>query len=191
MKKFLAIFILCLCFTTSSQADDISDFQIDGISIGDSLLDYFDKKKINSRKKTFYNDDNFYKINFNSNKSIYKLINFHLKKNDNKFIVYSMGGRNIIEFNKCLEEKKLAIKEVKDVLGVKSQNDYISDYRKQYGKSFANVTDLKIKNGFVRIYCDNWTDKYEKENKWKDSFNISISSQEFLDWLNTKAYKIN
>ena len=94
MKKFLAIFILCLCFTTSSQADDISDFQIDGISIGDSLLDYFDKKKINSRKKTFYNDDNFYKINFNSNKSIYKLINFHLKKNDNKFIVYSMGGRN-------------------------------------------------------------------------------------------------
>ena len=36
-----------------------------------------------------------------------------------------MGGRNIIEFNECLEEKKLAIEEVKDVLGVKSQNDYI------------------------------------------------------------------
>ncbi len=188
MKKLLAIIILSLCFITPSQADDIRDFQIDGISIGDSLLDYFDKKKISSRKKTFYNDDNFYKINFNSNKSVYKLINFHLKKNDNKFIVYSMGGRNIIEFNKCLEEKKLAIKEVKDVLGVQSQNDYISDYRKQYGKSFANVTDLKIENGSVRIYCDNWTDKYEKENKWKDSFNISISSQEFLDWLNTKAY---
>ena len=189
MKKFLAIFILSLCFITSSQADDISDFQIDGISIGDSLLDYFDKKKINSREKTLYKDDNFYKINFFSKNNVYKLINFHLKKNDNKFVVYAMGGRNIIEFNECLEEKKLAIEEVKDVLGVKSQNDYISDYRKQYGKSFANVTDLKIDNGSVRIYCDNWSDKYAKKNKWKDSFNISISSQEFLDWLNTKAYK--
>ena len=49
MKKFLAIFILC--FTTSSQADDIRDFQIEGISIGDSALDYIERDKLISKKK--------------------------------------------------------------------------------------------------------------------------------------------
>ena len=43
MKKLLAIIVLSLCFITSSQADDIRDFQIDGISIGDSLLDYYNE----------------------------------------------------------------------------------------------------------------------------------------------------
>ena len=44
MKKLLAIIILSLCFITPSQADDIRDFQIEGMSVGDSLLDYFSDK---------------------------------------------------------------------------------------------------------------------------------------------------
>ena len=110
MKKFLTIIVLNLLIIYPTQADDIRDFQIDGVSIGDSLLDYFDKNQIKSRKKMFYlGDDNFYKINFISKKTVYQLINFHLKKNDNKFVVYSMGGRNIMEFDECLEEKKKVI----------------------------------------------------------------------------------
>ena len=44
MKKLLAIVILSLFLITPSQADDIRDFQIEGISIGDSTLNYMDKK---------------------------------------------------------------------------------------------------------------------------------------------------
>ena len=43
MKKLLAIIILSLCFTSLSQADDIRDFQIEGISLGDNLLDHHKK----------------------------------------------------------------------------------------------------------------------------------------------------
>ena len=46
MKKFLAILILILTFQTPTQADDIQDFQIEGMSIGDSLLDYFSEEEI-------------------------------------------------------------------------------------------------------------------------------------------------
>ena len=46
MKKFLAIIILSLCFIISSQADDITDFQIEGISLYDSALQHFSKTKI-------------------------------------------------------------------------------------------------------------------------------------------------
>ena len=55
MKKILAIIILSLCFITSSKADDIKDFQIEGISIGDSLLDYLSEDSI-ERKQNAYSE---------------------------------------------------------------------------------------------------------------------------------------
>ena len=43
---------------TPSQADDIRDFQIEGMSVGDSLLDYMSTKKI---KEEFETTKNHYK----------------------------------------------------------------------------------------------------------------------------------
>ena len=58
MKKLLAILVLGLFLITPSQADDIRDFQIEGISIGDSLLDIATEKEINKAKSSeqFPND---------------------------------------------------------------------------------------------------------------------------------------
>ena len=50
MKTFLTLFVLL--FSSSVVAEDISDFQIEGMSIGDSLLDYFSEKKIRNNKKS-------------------------------------------------------------------------------------------------------------------------------------------
>ena len=41
MKRLLLIIILTLSFQSWTKADDIRDFQIEGMSIGDSALDYF------------------------------------------------------------------------------------------------------------------------------------------------------
>ena len=46
MKRLLLIFILTLCFQSWTKADDISEFEIEGMSIGDSLLDFYSKKEI-------------------------------------------------------------------------------------------------------------------------------------------------
>ena len=47
MKKLLTLlFSFFLLSSPSVFADDISDFQIEGISIGDSLLDYMTKGEI-------------------------------------------------------------------------------------------------------------------------------------------------
>ena len=60
MKKFLTIIILSLYLITPSQADDISEFELEGVSVGQSLLDYADKKKIKTIKsKTQYPNDKF------------------------------------------------------------------------------------------------------------------------------------
>ena len=46
MKRLLLILILTFSFQSLTKADDIRDFQIEGMSIGDSLLDYFSEKEI-------------------------------------------------------------------------------------------------------------------------------------------------
>ena len=45
MKTFLTLFVLL--FSSSVVADDISNFQIEGMSIGDSALDILVNKKLN------------------------------------------------------------------------------------------------------------------------------------------------
>ena len=60
MKRLLTILILIFTLQTPSQADDIRDFQIEGMSIGDSLLDYFSEAEINKQKKNFYPSKKFY-----------------------------------------------------------------------------------------------------------------------------------
>ena len=47
MKKLSAyLFLILFSFSAPSFADDIRDFQIEGMSIGDSLLDYMSKDEI-------------------------------------------------------------------------------------------------------------------------------------------------
>ena len=41
MIRFLLILILTLSMQSWTKADDIRDFQIEGMSVGDNLLDYF------------------------------------------------------------------------------------------------------------------------------------------------------
>ena len=73
MKKFLAILILIITLQTPSLADDISDFEIEGMSIGDSLLDYMSKNEINMNDLKLYRDDEkYYEIEYVKKKDIFE-----------------------------------------------------------------------------------------------------------------------
>ena len=70
MKKLSTyLFLLLFSFQTSSWADDIRDFQIEGMSVGDSLLDYFSKEEI----ENFFKAKNFYIFIILTDITIYKV----------------------------------------------------------------------------------------------------------------------
>ena len=52
MRAFITIFILIFSLQSWTNADDIRDFEIEGMSIGDSLLDYFTKSEIKKSPKS-------------------------------------------------------------------------------------------------------------------------------------------
>ena len=60
MKKLLGILVLGLFLITPSQANDISDFEIDGISIGDSILNFISEDVISTEYVQFYPKNNNY-----------------------------------------------------------------------------------------------------------------------------------
>ena len=47
MKRLLLILILTLSLQSWTKADDIRDFEIEGMSIGDSALDFFSINELN------------------------------------------------------------------------------------------------------------------------------------------------
>ena len=56
MKFFLLALILIFNFQSLTKADDVRDFEIEGMSVGDSLHDHFSKKKISESEVDWYND---------------------------------------------------------------------------------------------------------------------------------------
>ena len=81
MRVFILFLVLIFCFQPWTKADDIRDFEIEGMSIGDSLLDYVNKRTINTSRKYEYNDDKFYTIDLILDKfKNYYAVQIHLKK---------------------------------------------------------------------------------------------------------------
>ena len=86
MKIFLSVLILIFSLQSWTKADDIRDFEIEGISVGDSLLDYFSEETIKKgiRKDRSYNDDTFYDVEiYNLDlSSEFSNLAFNLKRDD-------------------------------------------------------------------------------------------------------------
>ena len=87
MRNFLLIFILTFSFQSLSKADDIRDFEIAGISIGDSALDFFTKNEINNDKSYLYNNKKYAVVYKDLNDEIYEGVQVEFKDNDNKFLI--------------------------------------------------------------------------------------------------------
>ena len=193
MKRFLDIVLLILLLITPLKANDIKKFQIDEMSIGDSLLNFFSEEEIINGVKTNYpGSKEFYGIHFLSKSDNYDQYSFMIKSNDKKYRIHSLSGDIyfIDDLSGCLEKKEEIVKDVSSMFSNIKKNTYTHKYKSTAdGKSFSKVTDLKnLKNGVIRIYCNSYSKKTEKLG-YKDALVVNISTNELTNWVNNKAYK--
>ena len=196
MKK-LSIYLFLILFTLQapSLADDISDFQIEGMSIGDSLLEYFDLDEMNNFYVAIYPSSDDYKgyeipqslskIKF----STYKSITVNWKKKDKKMRIVAISGIKLYPNNleACLKERDKTAEKIKKILNNAKEERYEMSWGKD-SDSKGYVIDLSIESGSIRVWCTDWDEKTEKENNWEDDFNVSIDSKEYIYWLDNIAY---
>ena len=93
MRILIILFFLVFSFQSWTKADDISELEIEGISIGDSLLKFVKKEKILSSRKYTYADDEFYSVDiWDDSFKDYPVIQFHLKKADKNYEIHGVSG---------------------------------------------------------------------------------------------------
>ena len=193
MKRLLLILILTLSFHTLTRADDISDLEIEGISIGDSLFDHFSEAKIKEMYITTYPKSKKYiKLGHRGNGKLndYEHVTFHVKENDKRYIIHTINGVMFFEnkLDKCLKKKKEVVKDLSSTLTSLKPYDYENEYKNTEKGSVAYVTDFDFNDGSsVRVWCVNWTTSVEENKNFADSLSISLSPKYFFDWLNNES----
>ena len=86
VKRLLLILILTLSFQTWTKADDIKDFEVEGISIGDSLLGHMSKREIKENYIDYGGVKKFYATNYNKDLSkFYTIINENNSTSHHRF----------------------------------------------------------------------------------------------------------
>ena len=103
INKLLLILILTFSLQSLTRADDIRDFEIEGMSIGDSLLDHYNLSEINKNIANYYNDNEYTVTELDSDNSDYSLIQVHYRTEDKKLTIYSIDGLfEIKSIQKCI-----------------------------------------------------------------------------------------
>jgi len=186
-----------LSFQTLTKADDISDFEIEGMSIGDSALNYFNEDKLNKNKEYYKNSKSkaFFLTNvYSSNFKIYDNIMFHFKDNDPKYIIHSISGavyfkdNGIKNIEDCMIERKKIDKEFEKLFEnservVKDNQPHVGDVTGQtfeYGIYYWLADD-----SLAAISCN----KYSKTFGGTNHFKVIVYSKDFAYWLTNVAYE--
>ena len=194
MKRLLLILILTFCFQSLSKADDIRDFEIEGMSIGDSLLNHFTEKQINNAKKTFYQNDKYYDVQLDlNNYETWPILSISVEKNDKNYIVHSMAGAEFINsLNECNKMSKIIVNDLKKTFNNFNLDkyEYVYDHLAD-GKSIAYITDFVVNNGKYRVYCTDWSVKTENEFGYADNIRMEAGSNKYYYWLDNESTTSN
>jgi len=197
-KKLIAILILVFMFQTPSQADDIRDFQIEGMSIGDSLLDYLSEKQISYEIKStnsfVYKNNKFVAIHFpgSQNSEIYDRVGVAFKPNDKKYIIHEIKGYLNFPNNlkDCLKKRDSIDSELSEIFKrAERTSDTIDHAFDKSGKSRQHSVWYTLDTGYVEVTCHDWSKKITKEKGWTDTLQVNIDSKEFEDFIENEAYK--
>ena len=188
MRVFVAVLILILNLQSWTRADDIRDFQIEGMSVEDSLLDFFSEDEINNSRRNYFSNRKYYAVGISKNIEIYETIDIYLKSGDKSYEIKTIAGYIFINKKKCLSKRKQVAKELRDLFKnskeVNSEND--SHAADKTGKSKVYTTSFLLKNkeadDHIRVECTDWSKDIEDKHNWADNFNVSAVTKEINDW---------
>ena len=203
MKKIFFLIIWILIFQTQSLADNIKYFKIEGMSIGDSALDYFSESQLEDNEQGWHNYSyNEYSTSYMPGKGVYSWFLVSYKNDDNNFIIEAMAGGlekenyDNKECNKKLDVFASNISELFKNTAQEKKKFYKlkADAARIYpftGKSTVTSLSFNFLDGAKIILACYNMDKEAKENesflksvlKQNDSFRIDVRSSAFTNHL--------
>ena len=181
-------FILCLFFSFNLFAQKITNLKIEGISIGDSALDFFSKSHI-KKNSYYYKSKKFTRVQNDlfSWFENFDAVDFHFKTGDQLYKIYSVSGikfydKNIEECYPFLEEITFTVNKALNTLPINSGTSKFSGDIS--GKSTFTQVSWAVGDGYVVAICYDYSKKYGGQ----DHFELAIDTPELFDFLANDAY---
>ena len=193
MKKLsIYLFLFILSFSISSHANDIKEFEIEGISIGESLLEYLSKEQIISEievnKPTYnYLNEDFGEVYLFESSDKYYALSFMVKPKDKYFNIYSVTG--LVDYDnkieQCFKKKKEIVKEFSLIFSNATQREETLEFNwDPTGESITYITYFDFENGdFAKVSCSKFKKSLKIENNWIDGLAIQIGKKKILEWF--------
>ena len=197
MKKILFSLIFVLTLQNSAHADEVKDFQIEGISLGDSLLEHINilgvsKNDILKRELFYYpNSKKFAGLAF-SNRGFYKtydLIQFTIIPKT--YIVEAISGVvDTISKKDCEKKQEVIFSEISKMFknGKITKDSFSAHPHDETGNSSANGFYIEFKSGNVSVECYLWGKEMKDKRNWTDNLKVSVTSEKAQYFFNEEAY---
>ena len=190
MKILLTFFVLF--FSSFVIADDASEFEIEGISLGDSLLEYISKEEINNQyqETKFYYDylpEKFGEVYLYEGLEQFDYLSFFYKLKDKKYTIHSIRGvlafKNI---NECINKQKELSAFVYNMFPNAIYDEYIHDHpvdESGNSKNHVMIYTNEDNKFSIMIHCTDFEENLRIKNNWDDGLSFSIDTQEVVLWL--------
>ena len=190
MRIFIAVLIIIFNLQSWTKADDIRDFEIEGISIGDSALDFVKKDYLLAHKQDWFQSNEFsiaaeMDLNF---LNIYDALQIAYRTDDDKFRIEGIEAIKFYEKNiqRCQSKFNEVFSEIKSFFQYveTSEKRTVKHDADKTGKS--TVTDQSIytsNNDSIIIACYDWSE----EIGYSDQLRVSIRTSAYDSFL-SKAY---
>lgn len=192
MKTFITFFLLF--FSSSVFTEEISDFQIEGISIGDNLLNYFSINEIENATDTYYYKNKkyvFYLFTNISNYKIYQDIQVTVINKPKTFIIHEISG--IISYKDNIQDCYKKQSQIKNELEIAFNKESYKDTGSHPGDKTGNSKYVRFSYDFqnesyAQIVCFDMSKKLENNGQW-DALYITLTSDAFANFLTNENYE--
>ena len=204
MKKLLILlFSLFLLSSPSVNADDISDFSIEGISIGDSLLDYMTEEEIleeierNKDLFVYLKEPNKYaEVYLFKDSPTYNFVAFiinnkgtnnYITNKNEKYTILSIRGQipYIENFNGCIQKRQEIVLELSRMFSIVNKDEWVQEHNLDpSGNSIIDAIEMLLDSGeSLVLHCSNWEETFRNKNNYSEGLSISIDSVETSEWM--------
>ena len=203
IKKIFFLIFLIIQFQNISLADDIRKFQIEGMSVGDSALDYFSEEQLEDNEQGWHNYNyKEYSTSLMPGKGIYEWFLVSYKNDDENFLIVALVG-GLVKKNykkkKCNNKlDTIAVSILELFQNIKQENkktyELKADATRTYpftGKSHVTSISFNFPNGGeIILECYNMDKEANKKSNFmmsvlnqKDSFRVNVRSHIFINYL--------
>ena len=201
MRLFLIFLTLILNLQSLTKANDIRDFEIEGMSIGDSLLNHFSEnniqQEINSEFSFKYKNNIFIGLGVGQTNEFplakklnqFDELGITIKPNDKNYLVHGLSGEILCYNNidKCMIAKDQIINDLKNVFkGIEIDSWERKHPVDKTGKSIVYGNDLKT-NDLDFIISVSVYDM--SDDDFNDSVKVSIKTEELHNFILYEAYE--